>query len=141
MPSDDRFPGEPHWILREIRSELERHPIVTATQGHPSSTFVEIRATLAPERWGRNAEDSTLRVTWQPIDPLEFSFHYSDAAFDCGWHHEPNPHVEGSAHYQERSDGDYEYEAVTFEGETPTELVWEVMERLRRRLQDRPGSE
>jgi hypothetical protein len=31
VPSDDRFPGERYRILREIRSELERHPIVTAT--------------------------------------------------------------------------------------------------------------
>ena len=136
MPTDDRFSGDRHRILRAIREDLERHPIVVAARGHPPSTFVEVRADLAPERWGHEAANATLRVTWQPITPPEFVFHYSDEAFDCGWHHEPNPHVEGCAHYQERTGDEYEYENVVFEGETPTELVWEIMERLRRRLNE-----
>lgn len=65
--------------------------------------------------------------------------HVSLQRFDCGWHREPNPHVAGWAHYQERENGTepYSYEAVTFEAETPTTLVWEVLERLRDRLEAR----
>jgi len=141
------FDGDRHRVLREVLRELDRHPIVVDVDGHPPSTFTEVRATLAPERWGHGpvgaedaeaGDDAALRVTWHPLDPPEFAFHYSDPAFDCGWHHEPNPHVDGLAHYQERfGDGAYSYEPVDFDGDTAVELVWEVMDRLRDRLDTR----
>jgi hypothetical protein len=49
-------------MLRAIHGELERHPIVIAARGHPQSTFVEVRAKLAPERWGHDTKNATLRV-------------------------------------------------------------------------------
>lgn len=131
------FSNDRHRMLREVIKALRRHPIVTDARGHPPSTFTEVRATLAPIRWGHDVESATLRVTWHPLDPPEFAFHYSEDGFDCGWHHEPNPHVDGDAHYQEREDeGPYRYEAISFAGETAPELVWEVMERLKHRLTD-----
>lgn len=127
-----------HRILREVIRELRRQPFVTAVRGHPPSTFTEVRAEVAPERWGLDVETATLRVTWIPLDPPEFTIHYSDETFDCGWHHEPNPHVERLAHYQERvGDSAYQYEPTTFDGETAPELVWELLERLNNRLAER----
>jgi len=132
------FSNDRHRVLRETIEALRRHPIVTDARGHPPSTFTEVRATLDPSRWGHDVDSATLRVTWQPLDPPEFAFHYAEDGFDCGWHREPNPHVDGDAHYQERDrDGPYRYEPITFTGDTAPELVWEVMERLRRRLDDR----
>lgn len=131
------FSNDRHRILREVIEALRRHPIVRSVQGYPPSTFTEVRAELAPDRWEHNSDTATLRVTWQPLDPPEFAFHYSEDNFDCGWHHEPNPHVEGYGHYQERKQAEtYQYESITFEGETVPELVWEVMERLKSRLSD-----
>jgi hypothetical protein len=131
------FSNDRHRILREVIEALRRHPVVTDVAGYPPSTFTEVRATLAPDRWGHEAAAATLRVTWQPIEPAEFAFHYSEDGFDCGWHHEPNPHVDGYAHYQERvSESEYRYESISFDGETAPELVWEVMERLKQRLLD-----
>lgn len=127
------FSNDRHRILREVIEALRRHPVVVDVGGYPPSTFTEVRATLAPNRWGHETESATLRVTWQPIDPPEFAFHYSEAGFDRGWHREPNPHVDGDAHYQER-DGPYRYEPISFDGDTAPELVWEVMERLEQRL-------
>jgi len=125
------FANSRHRALRAVIDALRRHPVVTEARGHPPSTFTEVRATLDPTRWDHDAESATLRVTWQPISPPEFAFHYSEDGFDCGWHREPNPHVEGDAHYQERvSDGSYRYESISLEGETAPELVWEIMERL-----------
>jgi hypothetical protein len=116
---------------------LRRHPVVTDVSGYPPSTFTEVRATLAPNRWRHETETATLRVTWQPVEPPEFAFHYSEDEFDCGWHREPNPHVDGDAHYQQRTgENGYRYESISFEGETASELVWEVMERLKQRLLD-----
>ena len=40
-----------HRILRDLLGELGKNPIVTRARGHPPSTFTEIRAELAPERW------------------------------------------------------------------------------------------
>jgi len=130
------FSNSRHRALRGVIDALRRHPVVTAAKGDPPSTFTEVRATLDPQRWDHDADTATLRVTWQPLDPPEFAFHYSEDGFDCGWHREPNPHVDGDAHYQERVDSEpYRYEAISFEGETAPELVWEVLERLRLRLE------
>lgn len=133
------FSNERHRILREVIEALRRHPIVIDVRGHPPSTFTEVRATLAPNRWDHDADSAMLRVTWQPIELPEFGFHYSEDGFDCGWHREPNPHADGYAHYQERDgEGTYRYEAISSDGETALELVWEVMERLKQQLMD-PG--
>jgi hypothetical protein len=132
--------GERHGILRDLLRELERHPIVTTARGYPPSLFTEIRARVAPERWGYPVDDATLQVTWYPGDRPQFAFHYNDATgFDCGWHCEPNPHVDGWLHYQERErdDEDYSYKPISFEAETPTTLVWEILERLQERLEER----
>ena len=135
------FSNSRHRILRELLRELRRHPIVTDVRGSPPSTFSELRAELAPQRWGYDVADATLRVTWIPLDPPEFTFHYSDETFDCGWHHEPNPHVEGRAHYQERlGDGEYQYTPTTFAGETAPELAWDILERLKNRLVERANT-
>lgn len=132
------FTADRHRILRAVIDALRQHPIVTNARGHPPATFTEVRATLATGRWDHAAEAATLRVTWQPTEPAEFAFHYSEPEFDCGWHREPNPHVDGDTHYQERTgDGAYQYEPITLDGDTAPELVWEIMERLRRRLAER----
>jgi hypothetical protein len=107
---------ERHRILRELRRELERHPAML----------------------GVDAESATLQATWWPAsaDP-EYAFHYSDdTEFDCGWHREPNPHVEGKLHYQERSlaDEPYRYESVLFPAGTPPRVLWTVLDRLADRL-------
>ena len=62
----------------------------------------------------------------------EFSFHYSKATCDFGWHHESNPHVDGWCQFQERSDSeeDYTYEPHTFTATNPTRIVWEGMATL-----------
>lgn len=132
--------GERHRILRDLIRELERHPIVRKARGSPPSTFSAIRAELAPERWGYPVDRASFRVAWYPDTRPQFTFHYSDSTgFDCGWHCEPNPHVDQWLHYQERENEseEYVYEAITFEAETPTTLVWEVMDRLEVRLDER----
>jgi hypothetical protein len=127
-----------HRILRELRHELERHPAVREVRGRPDGTFREPRAALDPAALGRDAERATLRVAWWPgPDEPEFAFHYSDdTGFDCGWHREPNPHVDGATHYQKRRRPDeaYTYEAVSLDAATPTRTLWVVLERLDARL-------
>lgn len=127
-----------HRILRELQRELERHPAVRRVVGHPDDTYRELRAHLDTAVLGVAADSATLRVTWWPApDDPEYTFHYSDdTGFDCGWHREPNPHVDGKLHYQERrsSDEPYEYESVSFSAETPPRILWTVLDRLTVRI-------
>jgi hypothetical protein len=68
-----------------------------------------------------------------------YTLHYSESSgFDCGFHCEPNPHVDGLLHYQERSspaDG-YTYEPVSFDARSLSRLLWELMDALTDRLID-----
>ncbi|MGM0605087.1 MAG: hypothetical protein ACQETB_05375 [Halobacteriota archaeon] len=64
-----------------------------------------------------------------------YSLHYRELdGFDC----EPNPHVDGLLHYQERDDASdrYSYEAVSFGARSVSELLWELMDALADRLSD-----
>lgn len=133
-----------HAALLEIRRTLRRHPAVVEAVADPPASFIRVRAELHPRLLGGSSEAGTLTVRWyagdSPETRPEFVFHYSDVSgFDCGWHHEPNPHVEGWGHYQEREreDGAYTYESVTFGSDIPVRVCWEVLERLAARLSDR----
>lgn len=135
-------PGEAsHAVLLELRRTVERHPAVLHARGDPPGLFTRVQADLDPRVLGADAEEGTLSIRWYsgatPDDPLEFAFHYSDdSGFDCGWHNEPNPHVEGWAHYQERDavDADYAYERTSFGSDHPVRILWDVLDRLHDRL-------
>ena len=145
-----------HRILREIRGELVRHPAVRSIQGEPPNEYREVRATLDPSWFGHTAETASLRVTWIPNPspgpdvadrtndtwmrtPIQayYTLHYSDSdGLDCGFHCEPNPHVDGLLHYQERADANsaYTYEPVSFGARSVSGLLWELMDALADRL-------
>lgn len=138
-------PGEASQaVLLEIRRTLRRHPAVLEAVGDPPVQFTQVRADLDPRRIGGSSESRSLTVRWyageSPESPPQFAFHYSDeSGLDCGWHHEPDPHVEGWAHYQEREsdDEEYSYKPTTFESQVAVRLCWEVMDRLENRLDSR----
>jgi hypothetical protein len=151
---------ERHRALRELRSELARHPAVLTVAGKPagSGEYRELRAVLNPAAFERTADDASLRVTWiSDLSPgpevsdrssdrwlrtpirAYYTLHYSESSgFDCGFHCEPNPHVDGLLHYQERSNPNekYTYEPVSFEARSLSALLWELMDALTDRLAD-----
>lgn len=150
-------PGrERHRILRELRGELARHPAVRSVEGEPPDEYRELQAALDPAWFGRPASTASLRVTWIP-DPSPgpeapdrtndtwvrtpirayYTLHYSKpGGFDCGFHCEPNPHVDGLLHFQERegTDDEYTYEPVSFSARSASGLLWEMMDALGDRL-------
>lgn len=138
-------PGQAsHAALLEIRRTLRRHPAVLDAYADPPAQFTQVRADLDPRVLGGTSESGSLTVRWYAGESAdaspEFVFHYSeDSEFDCGWHHEPNPHVDGWGHFQEResSDEEYSYEPVRFGSEVPVRVCWEVMEHLENRLESR----
>lgn len=144
-----------HRVLRTLREQLERHPAITNAHGIPEGHYGEVRAEVDPTYMGREADHATLRVTWYP-DPTfppettsedrkrtsvtaNFVFHYSEpSGFDCGWHLEPNPHVTGHLHYQEREspDDDYVYDKFTLTVTSAVGILWEVLAALESRLRE-----
>lgn len=141
-PDGGYDPGEAsHAVLPELRRTVERHPAVRRARGAPPGQFTRVRADIDPRVLGAEPEDGALVIRWYagetPDARPEFSVHYSDASgFDCGFHHEPNPHVSGWAHYQQRasSDEEYAYEPVSFASEHPVRVLWEALDRLEERL-------
>jgi len=129
-----------HQVLRGIQRELNRHPIVTQVRGFPNGEFTQVVAELAPKRWNVDRGEATLTVRWfageTPNARPECSFHYSDEVRDFGWHREPNPHVDGWGHFQEKNtaENDYSYEPYTFPTDNPSRLVWEIMSLLSSKL-------
>jgi len=141
-PADDAA-ARSHRALRAIRRELDRNPIVTSARGFPPDAHATVEADIDADRVEGAVGDATLTVRWYDGELSgrpEFSVHYSDdAGADFGWHHEPNPHVEGWGHYQERPDASaaYDYEPYSFATLVPSRVVWEVAARLRERLAER----
>ena len=149
--------GEPgpdrHRILRELRGELARHPAVRSVEGQPPEEYRELRATVEPSWFGRPAATASLRVTWVPNPRLAsgrtsddwqrtsirayYTAHYSESdGFDCGIHCEPNPHVDGLLHYQERAGDGYEYEPVSVGARSVSGVLWELLDGLADRLNE-----
>ena len=145
-----------HRILRELRGELARHPAVLSVEGEPLSEYRQLQATLDPAWFGRSGATASLRLTWIP-DPSPgpedsdhtsdawrrtpirayYTLHYSESSgFDCGFHCEPNPHIDGLLHFQEREDVDdpYTYEPISFDAQSVSGLLWEMMDALANRL-------
>jgi hypothetical protein len=135
-------------VLLELRRSVGRHPGVSEARGHPPGQFTRVRADLDPDVFGGSASSGTLTIRWfvgesQSARP-EFSFHYSEEdGFDCGWHYEPNPHVSGWAHYQERESASeaYDYQRVSFGSTQPVRVLWEVLERLEETIQRRESED
>lgn len=143
-----------HRILRSLREQLEHHPAIISAWGSPDGQYAELEADVDPAQFGRDSESASLRVTWQPNPHLppetslddrrrtsltsNFKFHYSESSgFDCGVHLEPNPHVDGHLHYQERASptDEYDYDEVSLAATAPVGVLWEVLEILADRLQ------
>lgn len=153
--------AERHHVLRQLRQQLELYPAVEAACGTPDGEFSAVEAHIDPVYFGRKDETATLRVVWQPtpdVDPGDrlhdpadpstpaqrtafdamFRVHYSEpGGFDCGFHNEPNPHVDGWYHLQWRAspDEEYEYQPASLEARTPVGALWEILEELESILQ------
>mgnify|MGYP006269551789 CR=1 FL=1 len=151
-----------HRILRELRGELARHPAVLSVTGEPPSEYRELQAALDPSWFGRSGSTASLRLMWLPDPspgpedadrtsdtwmrtPIQayYTLHYSESSgFDCGFHCEPNPHIDGLLHFQEREDVNepYTYEPASFDAGSVSGLLWEMLDALATRLTMRDGS-
>jgi len=132
-----------HRTLTELKRTVRHHPAVTVAAGVTADEgrFRELTVAFDSRILGVNADQANLRIEWRPRpDPTElayFVFHYYDSTGrDFGWHREPNPHVDGLEHFQERdtTDVDYEYEPAQFESHSPVDLCWDILGRIEQRV-------
>lgn len=132
-----------HRTLTELNRTVRQHPAVDTTAGVSTDDdrYRELEVNLDPLILGVDAERVALRIEWRPRpeadEPAYFVFHYHDSTGrDFGWHREPNPHVDGLVHFQERDspDADYEYEEARFETFSPVPLLWDVLGRIEQRV-------
>jgi hypothetical protein len=143
-----------HRILRSLRKQLERHSAIISARGSPDGQYAALSADVDPAQFERNSDSASLRVTWQPNPNLppgtslddrrrtsltsNFKIHYSESSgFDCGVHLEPNPHVDGHLHYQERAapTEEYDYDDVSLAATAPVGVLWEPLEIIAYQLQ------
>ncbi|WP_266080686.1 hypothetical protein [Haladaptatus caseinilyticus] len=144
-----------HRILRALREQLDHHPAIANAHGIPDGYYAEVRTDIDPRYFGHDADTATFRVTWHPNPTFpprtsledrkrtsltaNFAFHYSESSgFDCGWHLEPNPHVSGHLHSQEREspDENYVYDEFTLTATSVVGVLWEVLDALEARLRE-----
>lgn len=132
-----------HRTLVELKETVKRDPAVDIAHGiqQDDSRFRELDISLSPLILGLDCGDAGLQIAWRPRpDPMDaayFVFHYHDSTGrDFGWHREPNPHVEGLEHYQERDspNEDYKYESAHFESLSPVPLLWDIVGRIEERI-------
>ena len=132
-----------HRTLTELRRTVRHHPAVDDAYATREGTgrFRDLHVEFVPEILGTEAEEAELRVEWRPRQESTrcayFVFHYYDSSGrDFGWHREPNPHVEGLAHFQYRHsrDAEYAYELTEFDSDSPVGLLWEMLGRIEDRV-------
>lgn len=132
-----------HRTFTELKRTVRKHPAVDSVAGvhEDDGRFRELEVAFDPLILGCDADRAAFRIEWRPrpdpSEPAYFVFHYHDSTGrDFGWHREPNPHVDGLAHFQERdsSDEEYDYRPVHFDSDSPVELVWDVLGRVEGRV-------
>jgi len=136
-----------------LHQNLKRVPGLVDTRFEKSGTGagLQLRAEVDTTVFADgviDADGAYVQINWWPQAGENgedwYQIHYTDSTgFDRGWHRQPNEHVDGLDHYQERSasDVEYEYEPVIIDAENPVGILWEIVSgRLVDRLHHHYGS-
>ena len=118
------------------RDVLDRVPEIETVEFVPNrAEAMKLKATFDPARLDveTGPEPPRLVVTWYRGSPRDwFRVDYSDpnTGFHAGWHQDEDHPDLGPAHFQYTVDGETERRAVSFEDETPSLVLWEIIEEL-----------
>ncbi|MBC9988408.1 hypothetical protein E4P24_18870 [Haloferax sp. AS1] len=125
-------------VYEGLKDVLQRHPAVTSVAYEPDSIVKKfIQAEIDPNRVvpTTGPEAPTLDVEWRFVgDESQFRVHYADpnTGFNCGWHRDDDHPELGAVHFQYYlpDEGESKHEAVQFEKQIPTEILWAILDRL-----------
>ncbi|ELZ45510.1 hypothetical protein C463_06307 [Halorubrum californiense DSM 19288] len=95
----------------------------------------QLRAVFDPARLDppTGPESPVLTVKWYRQDPDDwFRINYTDPNTDfyAGWHQDEDHSDLGQAHFQYATDDTEDRWGITFEYETPSLILWEIVEEL-----------
>ncbi|TSD08724.1 hypothetical protein DP107_18575 [Haloglomus irregulare] len=118
------------------RDVLDRVPEISRVEFLPDRAKAEqLRATFDPNRLDieTGPESPTLTITWYRQTPDDwFRVNYSDpnTGFHAGWHQDEDHPDLGPAHFQYTDEGETDYQLFSFEHETPSLRLWEIIDHL-----------
>jgi hypothetical protein len=118
------------------RDVLDRVPQITRVEFVPDRIEAEtLRAMFAPDRLtpptGPDAPE--LEIVWYRQTPHDwFRVDYADpnTGLHAGWHQDAAHSNLGRTHFQHTIDGETTRRKVTFDHETPSLVLWEIVEHL-----------
>lgn len=118
------------------RDVLDRVPEVASVEYVPNrAEATTLRATFDPSRLDVEAgpEPPELVVRWYrgtPNDWFRIDYNDPNTGFHAGWHQDEDHADLGPAHFQYASDGETNRRGATFDHETPSLVLWEILDRL-----------
>lgn len=118
------------------RDVLERVPHITIVEYVPDEVEAkQLKATFDPDRLEAptGPEPPELVIEWYrqtPHDWFRIDYHDSNTGFHAGWHQDEDHPGLGRAHFQYSNDEGDDRWGVTFRHETPSLLLWEIIEEL-----------
>lgn len=122
-----------HQLKRDV---LERVPEIADVEFVPNRAEARrLRATFAPARLdvGTGPESPTLVLEWYRQTPEDwFRVDYSDpnTGLHAGWHQDEDHPDLGPAHRQVSAGDEIERRPAAFDHETPSLVLWEIVEAL-----------
>lgn len=115
---------------------LDRIPHVATVEYVPDDVEAkQLEATFDPDRLEppTGPRPPTLVVTWYRQTPDDwFRVDYTDpnTGFHAGWHQDEDHPSLGRAHFQYSSDDEGDRWGISFDHETPSLVLWEIVEEL-----------
>lgn len=130
--------GDPNAHLYEQLKHdvLERVPHITTVEYFPDTVEASrLRAVFDPNRLTppTRPQAPELEITWYRQTPHDwFRVNYSDpnTEFHAGWHQDEDHADLGRTHFQYSNAETTERQAVTFQHETPSLILWDIIEEL-----------
>lgn len=118
------------------RDVLDRIPEITSVVFVPNrAEATTLQATFDPTRLDAETEpdEPTLTITWYRQSPNDwFRVNYSDpnTGLHAGWHQDEDHPELGPAHFQRSTGNATKYQALSFDHETPSLILWEIVEHI-----------
>lgn len=118
------------------RDVLDRVPHITTVQYVPNDVEArQLEATFDPNRLTppTGPDPPSLVLSWYRQTPHDwFRVNYTDpnTGFHAGWHQDEDHPELGRAHFQYASGDQADRWGISFEHETPSLILWEIMEEL-----------
>ena len=118
------------------RDVLDRVPQISAVRYDPDDIEARrLRAPFDPSRLDppTGPEPPELTVTWyrqEPHDWFRVNFTDPNTGFHAGWHQDGDHPRLGLTHFQYTAGDSEDRWGITFEHETPSLILWEIVEDL-----------